>query len=241
VAEELAHPFSRAYVLTWLAIIYHHRRTPQEAQTWVDTAVTFATAQGFPFWSTQGTVLQGWLLTEQGRMEEGIQLLRQGLADMQAIGTEVLQTYALSLLAEAYGKIHQPGDGLAMLDAAIRQVNASGERWPEAELHRLKGELLWQEDPQQRAPEAEASLLHALHVARHQQARLPELRAAMSLSRLWRTQGKASEAHRLLAEIYAWFTEGFDTPDLQEARALLEVLQKCMPDKNGHKTVDTVR
>ena len=240
VAEELAHPFSRAYVLTWLAILYHHRRTVLEAQKWVDTATTFATEQGFPFWYTQGNVLQGWLLTEQEQLAEGIQRIRQGLADMQAIGTEVLQTYARSLLAEAYGKIHQPGDGLAVLHEALRHVNASDERWLEAELHRLKGELLWQEDPQQQAPEAEASLLHALHVARHQQAKLPELRAAMSLSRLWRAQGKAAEAHQLLAEIYAWFTEGFDTPDLQEARALLEVLQECMQSKNGHKTVDTI-
>ena len=240
VAEKLAHPFSRAYVLTWLAYLYIHRRAVPDTQKLVDTATTFATEQGFPFWYTQGTVLQGWLLTEQGRMAEGIQLMRQGLADMQAVGTEVLQIYALGLLAEAYGKIHQPGDGLAMLHEAMRKVNASGERWPEAELHRIKGELLWQEGPQKQVQEAEASLLHALHVARQQQARLPELRATMSLSRLWRSQGKAAEAHQLLAEIYAWFTEGFATPDLQEARALLEVLQESLHGENGHKTVDTI-
>jgi predicted ATPase len=150
--------------------------------------------------------------------------MRQGLADMQAVGTEVVQAYLLGLLAAAYGKIHQPEAGLAVLAEALTKVNSHGERWPEAELHRLRGELLWQADPQQQAGAAEASLLQALDVARSQQAKLPELRATMSLCRLWCSQNKATEARQLLADVYAWFTEGFDTPDLQEAKALLEQL-----------------
>jgi predicted ATPase len=231
IVEALAHPFSRAYVLLWLAILYNHRRVVQDTQEWVEATITFATEQGFPYWYTQGTALQGWLLAEQGHLEEGIRMLRQGLADMQAVGTEVVQAYLLGLLAAAYGRMHQPGAGLALLEEALARVNTHGERWSEAELHRLQGELLWQQDPQQQAAAAEASMQQALDVARCQQAKLPELRAAMSLCRLWCSQGKPTAARQLLAETYAWFTEGFDTPDLQEAKALLDHLEE--PADNG--------
>ena len=224
MVQELDHPFSRAYVLLWLALLYNHLRVVQDTQKWADAATQFATEQEFPFWYTLGTTLRGWLLTEQGHLTEGIALMRQGLADIQAVGTEVLQAYLRGLLAAAYGKIHQPGEGLAVLAEALMKVNSHGERWPEAELHRLQGELLWQADPQQQAGAAEASLLQALDVARGQQAKLPELRATVSLCRLWFSQNKVTEARQLLADTYAWFTEGFDTPDLQEAKALLEQL-----------------
>jgi predicted ATPase/class 3 adenylate cyclase len=219
MAQELSHAFSLAYVLTWVAILYNHCRTVQETQEWVDTALTFSTEQGFPFWSTQGTVLQGWVWTARGQIEDGIVQMRQGLAAMQAIGTEVLQAYCLSLLASAYGKAGQPEEGLALLEEALAKVNTSGERWPEAELHRLRGELLLQDGIPQRVQEAEASFLQALSVARAQHAKSLELRAAMSLSRLWQQQGKQTEAHELLTEVYEWFTEGFDTVDLQAAKA----------------------
>ena len=224
IAEELAHPFSWAYVLTWLAFLHNHCRTAPETQQWVDAATTFATEQGFPYWSTQGMVLQGWLLTEQGQVEQGIQCMRHGLAEMQAIGTEVMQAYARGLLAAAYGKTQQPQHGRAVVEEALTKIAASGERWPEADLHRVKGELLLQEGAPAQAREAEASLRHALHVARGQQAKLPELRAALRLSRLWQQQGKREDAFELLAPIYGWFTEGFDTADLQDAKALLDEL-----------------
>ena len=225
IAQKLSHPFSLAYVLTWVAILYHHCQTVQEAQPWVQMATTFSTEQGFPFWSTQGMVLQGWVLSEQGRVEEGIAQMQQGLTEIQAVGTKVLQAYYLGLLASTHGKVGQPEVGLALLEEALAKVNTNDERWPEAELHRLRGELLLQESFPKKAQEAEASFLQALNVAQRQHAKSPELRAAMSLSRLWQQQGKQTQARELLSGVYDWFTEGFDTADLQDAKKLLMALE----------------
>jgi predicted ATPase len=225
IAQGLSHPFSLAYVLTWVAILYVHCQTVQEAQQWVHTATTFSTEQGFPFWSTQGMVLQGWGLAEQGRVEEGIAQMQQGLSEIQAVGTIVLQAYYLGLLASTHGKVGQPEVGLALLEDALAKVNANDERWPEAELYRLRGELLLQKSFPKQAQEAEASFLQAFNVAQRQHAKSPALRAAMSLSRLWQQQGKQTQARELLSEVYDWFTEGFDTADLQDAKQLLMALQ----------------
>ena len=149
--------------------------------------------------------------------------MQEGLLALRATGTEVLRPYCLGLLADEYGKMGQVREGLALLDEALALVHKTGERWPEAELHRLKGELLLSLSADNHA-EAEGCLHQALAVARRQQAKTLELRAAMSLSRLWQQQGKRREAHQLLAEIYGWFTEGFDTADLQDAKALLQEL-----------------
>ena len=172
-------------------------------------------------------------------MKRGLAQIRQGLATYQAIGAGIFQSYYLALLAEAYGKAGQAEEGLTALAEALAVVDKSGERFYEAELYRLKGELTLQKlsvvssqlsvpNPQPLAPspqaEAEACFLKAIEIARQQQAKSLELRAVMSLARLWQQQGKKAEAHQMLSEIYDWFTEGFDTKDLQEAKALLEVL-----------------
>jgi predicted ATPase len=192
-------------------------------------------------WVGQGVVLQGWARAEQGQIEEGITQIRQGLATRQAIGAGIFQSYHLALLAEAYGKAAQAEDGLAALAEALTVVDKSGERFYEAELYRLKGTLTLQKlsgascqspvtntqyptPSTQAEAEAEACFLKAIEIAQRQQAKSLELRAVMSLSRLWQQQGKKEEARELLAEIYGWFTEGFDTKDLQEAKALLEEL-----------------
>jgi predicted ATPase len=135
----------------------------------------------------------------------------------------VFRPYFLALLAEAYGTMGQPDVGLMALAEALTLVDATSERWYEPELHRLKGELLLQQSADHHAT-AQACFQHALDVARAQQARSLELRAATSLARLWQQQGKRAEAYQLLAEVYGWFTEGFDTADLQEAKALLDEL-----------------
>ena len=132
-------------------------------------------------------------------------------------------SYWLALLAEAYGKAGQVEEGLRLLAEALAHVDTTGERNYAAEVYRLKGELLLGQAIPDEA-QAETCLHQALDIARHQQAKSWELRAALSLSRLWQRQGKRAEAHQMLAEIYAWFTEGFDTADLQEARALLQEL-----------------
>ena len=192
---------------------------------------------------------QGWVLAAQGRYEEGIAQMRQGLAALQTMGEAVGRPRLLALLAEAYGKSAEAEEGLRLLAEALAIVRTTGERWGEAELYRLKGELLLlqatarggsDETPIDsslvaeaevgatgRLPlraEAEICLQQALAIARHQQAKSLELRAAMSLSRLWQGQGKHDAARELLAPIYGWFTEGFDTADLQEAKALLDEL-----------------
>ena len=175
--------------------------------------------------------MRGWALTEryaepgagQGQGEEGIAQIHQGLAAWGATGAKVFRPYGLTLLAEAYAKVGQREAGLIRLAEALAVVDDTGERRWEVELHRLKGELLLAHSAAHDA-EAEACFRQALDTARRQQAKSWELRAAMSLSRLWQRQGKRTEAHELLASIYDWFTEGFDTADLQEAKALLEEL-----------------
>jgi predicted ATPase len=239
LAEEVAHPLSLAFALFFAAILHFFRREGSLVQTRAEAVITLAAEHGFAHWWALGTMLQGWARAMQGQGAEGIAQLRQGLADWRATGARGAGPYYLAMLAEAYGKGEQVEEGLCVLAEALALVNAGGERRHEAELYRLKGELLLnaacgrsQSLPpltqsrrvQNAALSAEECFQQALAVARHQQAKSLELRAAMSLSRLWQQQDKQMEARQLLAPIYGWFTEGFDTADLQEARALLETL-----------------
>jgi predicted ATPase len=229
LAQELSHPFSLAYVLLWVARLHNHHRDVRGTEELAAAATAFSTEQGFPFWSPQGAVLQGWALAEQGQVAQGIAQMRQGLVDLQATGAEVTRAYSLGLLAEASRRAGQVEEGFTMVEEALALVDKNGERWPEAELHRLKGELLLHQAAAAGlksglADQAATCFRHALDVARRQQAKSWELRAAMSLSRLWQQQGKRENGRQLLAEIYGWFSEGFDTADLQEAKALLQEL-----------------
>jgi predicted ATPase len=185
--------------------------------------VTLATEQGFPFWLAEATIFVGWAQAAQGQEAEGIVQIQQGLATRQAIGLELTQPVYLSMLAEAHEHIGQPTEGLTVLADALTRVDTTGERWREAELYRLRGELLLAASAENHR-ETEACFRQALSMAHQQQAKSLELRTAMSLGRLWQQQGKRFEARELLAPIYGWFTEGFDTADLQEAKALLEEL-----------------
>jgi len=179
--------------------------------------------QGFPYWLGIGMIRRGWALAVQGQGAEGVQQIQQGIAAWQATGAEVNRPWWLALLAEACGKAGRAEEGLTAVAEALIAVHAKANRVCEAELYRLKGELqlLLATD---KAAEAETCFRQALDVAHQQQAKSLELRAAMSLSRLWQRQEKRAEAHELLAPVYGWFTEGFDTADLQEAKALLEEL-----------------
>jgi class 3 adenylate cyclase/predicted ATPase len=227
VAHELSHPLSVAFTLISAAALHQLRREGQAAHERAEAAVTLSTEQGYPLWLWFGTVLQGWALAEQGRAEEGSARIRQGVAAFRVTGAALQQSHFLALLAEACGKAGQAEEGRAALAEALRGVDRSGERFYEAELYRLKGELTLQQSgvrSTEAEAEAEGYFLKAIEIARQQQAKSLELRAVMSLSRLWQQQGKKEEAHGLLAEIYGWFTEGFDTKDLQEAKALLEQL-----------------
>jgi predicted ATPase/class 3 adenylate cyclase len=223
LAHALAHPPSLASALDFATILHQSRREPQAAHERAEALMVLATEQGFAQQVAQATIMRGWALAARGHDAEGTAQMRQGLAAHQATGTQRQRPYYLALLAEAYGSIGQPAEGLSLLAEALTAVDRTGERGWEAELHRHQGELLLaQAGESQQVQEAEACFHRALDIARHQQAKSWELRAAMSLSRLWKQQGRRAEAHDLLAPIYSWFTEGFDTADLQEAKTLLD-------------------
>jgi predicted ATPase/class 3 adenylate cyclase len=223
LAQELAHPFSLAYAICFAGMFCQLRREVQDAQARATAEIALCTEQGFALYLARGTILRGWTMAEQQQGAEGLALMRQGLASYQATGAAVFRPYYLAFLAEAYGKVGQAEKGLSVLDQALAAVHKAGERFCEAELYRLKGELLLVRSADNHG-EAEAYFQQALDVACCQQAKSWELRAAMSLSRLWQCQGKREPARQLLAEVYNWFTEGFDTADLQEAGALLAEL-----------------
>ena len=184
-----------------------------------------ARAQAFPLWVAWGTALHGWVLAVQARKAIGIAQMWEALAACRTTGLELNRPWILALIAEAYAQTGQAEEGLAALVEALALADKTTERWSAAELYRLKGELLLvQASTRHRGEKVEGCFLEALSIARRQQAKSLELRAAMSLSRLRQRQAKHQAAQQLLAEIYGWFTEGFDTPDLQEARALLVAL-----------------
>ena len=183
--------------------------------------VAVATEQGFPYWIAAGRIFRGWLMVKDGDVTEGMSLLRNGIAAYRASGAEVWMPHYTALLARGCEIAGQVEQALTLWDEALRIVERTGERWFLAELYRHKGQLLLRQGD---AESAEELYRTALNVAREQEARLWELRAAVSLARLRRDEGRGGEARNLLAPIYGWFTEGFDTPDLSEAKALLEGL-----------------
>jgi predicted ATPase len=222
LARELSHPYSLAFALLWAAITHQFRREGQAAQESAEEALTLSTEQELPQWVGLATTLSGWALAGQGQAEEGIAQIHQGLTAWRATGAELARPWYLALLAEAHANAGQAEEGLSVVAEALAAVDKTGERWWKAELYRLKGELLLMQGGAE--AEVEACFRQALEISRGQQAKSLELRAVMSLSRLWQQQGKKSEARQMLQEIYGWFSEGFDTPDLRDAKALLEEL-----------------
>jgi class 3 adenylate cyclase/predicted ATPase len=257
LSQQLSHPISQVFALNVTAMFYQLCREASPTQFQVEAATALATAQGFPYWVAQGTIVHGWALAEQGQWKEGIIQIHQGLDAYQVTGAENGVHWYLAMLAEAYGKAGQTEEGLSALAEAVATVDKCEERRFEAELYRLKGELTLQQENQKSkvkgqkskipstqhpAPntqaEAEGYFLKAIEIARKQQAKSLELRAVVSLVRLRQSQAtqdasritqhetraRFDEAHRMLSEVYNWFTEGFDTRDLQEAKVLLAQL-----------------
>jgi len=225
LAQALAHPPSLAFTQLYAAYLHQRRREVLAVRTQAEALLTLATAHGFPHHAGYGTFWRGWALTRQGGQQAaGLAQMSQGLDDLVATGSLVARPLCLIQLAEATGHAGDVDAGLRLLAEAM-EAYTTGERGDGlAEAYRLKGELLLQGGGILKAAEAAACFEQALSIARRQQAKSWELRAAMSLSRLWQQQGKRADAYALLEPVYAWFTEGFDTADLQEARALLEVL-----------------
>jgi predicted ATPase/DNA-binding winged helix-turn-helix (wHTH) protein len=223
LAQQLGHPPSLGHAQLFAAILSQSRQDTATTHAHADALMAFATAQGLVHRVEQGRILRGWALAMQGDAAIGVVQIQQGLAAHHHVGLKLGQPYYLVLLAEAYGQAGQPEAGLPVLAEALTLVAASEERWWEAEVYRLQGALRLQL-PHPDAHEVEACFQRALDVARDQQAKSLALRAALSLTRLWQQQGKREEAGALLAPMYGWFTEGFDTADLQKAKALVDEL-----------------
>jgi predicted ATPase/class 3 adenylate cyclase len=224
---ELNHLNGRAYVLAWgAATLAHLRRDAAAVRTYADAIISLSEEHGLLLWLAYGKIFRGWARGALGQPSESISEIVQGIAECRATGTRRDAPYHLSLLAETLHRSARTAEGLGALAEAMAMVAETDERWWEAELHRQKGELLLSLTTSN-APEAEACYRLAITVAQRQGAKMPELRAAMSLARLWRDQGKGTLAHDLLAPVYGWFTEGFDTPDLQKAKALLNELGRA--------------
>jgi len=236
LAHEGAHPFTLAFALGITAMFHQFRQEEATVQERAEATLTLSTEHGFAYRAAWATLLQGWALAARGHREEGLVRMQEGLTAQRDTGSEANHPYFLALLAEVYGKMGRPEEGLTALAEASVMRQRTGEQWYEAELYRLKGELTLQKPSGVRGPEsevpnphaeaeAEECFLMAIEIARRQQAKSWELRAATSLARLWQQQGKEEAARQLLAEIYHWFTEGFDTKDLREAKKLLESLE----------------
>jgi class 3 adenylate cyclase/predicted ATPase len=223
LAREVMHPFSLGFALNFAGALYQFLRDGPAVQERAEAAMALASEQGFILWLVQGKVLRGWALADQGQGAEGIVQMRDGLAAWRATGAELGRPYYLALLAEGCANMGQIDEGLSALAEALAAMHKHGEWYCAAELYRLKGELLLARSAGHHA-EVQACFDQALEVARRQQAKSLELRVALSLARLWRSQGKRKQARQLLADIYSWFTEGFDAADLREAKALLEEL-----------------
>jgi len=223
LARDVHHPFSLALTHAYAAMLYQFRQEPHTASKHADMAFALCTEHSIAYYLAWATIIQGWSLAEQDRREEGITQMQQGLTDFQATGGRLRSPYYLTLLAEAYGHSGQVEKGLHLLDEALTDMQETGEHFWKAELHRLQGELLLAHSTADQTT-ASAYLHQALEAARRQQAKSLELCAATSLARLWQSQGKGKDAYDLLAPVYNWFTEGFDTVDLINAKALLDEL-----------------
>jgi predicted ATPase len=222
LARELSEPISLAHALLFAAILHQLRREEHLAREHADAAIAVSNEHGLALYQAMATVMRGWALLSEGRDAEAIEEMREGLAALQATGTELVRPHFLGLLAEALGHARQPEEGLRAVDEALSVIRRGGEGYYEAELYRLKGELLLIQAAPNALAEAEACFHQSIKIAQRQKANSWELRAVMSLSRLYQSESKQEEARTLLARIYSTFTEGFATMDLREAKALLD-------------------
>jgi class 3 adenylate cyclase/predicted ATPase len=223
LAKQVANLYTQARSLYWDSLVRQFTGQWDVLRDRIETAISMATEHGFALVLGVGPIMRGWALVAEGQAEEGIKQISQGLERYRATGAAVQLPHLLTALIEAYNKLEQPEEGLTALAKAQALVEKTGERYYEAELERLKGEVLLAQSPDDPA-EAEACFHNALEIARRQQAKSLELRAAMSLARLWQRQGKEGDARQLLNDVYTWFTEGLATLDLRDARDLLNEL-----------------
>ena len=223
MAYALSHPYSLAYARSWAAYVSQFCRDVPAVHEQVEAVVALSTEHGLPFLAALGTIFRGWAQAMQGQGEAGLAQVRQGIAAFRTTGAALTIPYLWTLVAEVADHLGHTEDALQALAEAHTLVEQQEERWWEAEVCRLRGVLLLRQPGTSQA-DAETWLQRALDVARRQEAKSLELRAASSLTRLWQSQGKRDEARELLEPVYNWFTEGFDTADLIDAKALLDEL-----------------
>jgi predicted ATPase len=223
LAEREAHPLTLALAQWAFSYVHLMRREPDAGRRWAEKEVALSEKYVLPLLLSQGQFQLGWALADQGQLTEGIAAMLEGLIAISATGAEMGMPYFLSILAEAHGRNGQVIEGVALVDRALAVASETGARFQLPELHRARGNLLLQQG-QSKASAAEACFTQALQVAREQAVKFPELHAARDLAALWIGQGALQKAHDVLTPVYAWFTEGFDTPDLQAAEALLNEL-----------------
>jgi predicted ATPase/class 3 adenylate cyclase len=223
LAQTLSHPFTLAFAEYYVGVLRQLRGEARAVQEVAEGVIALSAERGLTDYLARAASLRGWAMAEQGLNEEGIAQIQEGMSASQAIGTELYRTYFLILLAEECIETDRIDDGLSALTEALAAANEHENRVSESEIHRLKGELLLKQN-NSNAAEAQGYFERAVEIARKQSAKSMELRATMSLARLLAKQGKRDEARVLLGEIYGWFTEGFDTADLKDAKALLDEL-----------------
>jgi predicted ATPase len=214
-----------ALSLTYAAVLHLLGRAEAAAEELLDELRSLSVEHRFPVWLASANIMLGYVLAARGNTTEGLALARQGMTDRAATGLRYHETYYLGLLAQSYERAGQTDEALALITKALETADRTGERWFEAELHRHRGEWLVACGHANEA-EIEACFHRALAVTQGQRAKTWELSAATNLARLWYKQGKCTESCDLLAPIYGWFTEGFDMPDLKEAKALLDELRE---------------
>jgi len=217
--QDLDQPFNQALVSAYLALLQQLRADEAVAREHAEQAYALTSKYQVPYYHAWAGVLASYAQALQQPDEERIERLRGSIAAFKASGARLRLPYYLALLAQVCGKAGRAEEGLASIDEALAEARTHNEHWWDAELHRLRGEFLLMHGAD--ASDVEAAMLRAISIARSQQARSLELRATMSLARLWIAQNRSDDARRQLSDLYAWFTEGFETPDLQAARLLL--------------------
>jgi class 3 adenylate cyclase/predicted ATPase len=223
LARELDHSFSLTVAFAYAAMLYQFSRHVLLAREHADTVVALSIEHGFAYYRAWGTIVQGWVGVESGQAEQGLAAIQDGLTALKGTGGGLRLPYYSTVLAAALGSAGRFAEGLRVLEDALADVARTGERWADAELYRLRGELLLQagEHAQESDMQPEQCFRQALTIARSQQARSWELRSAISLARSWQSRGRRQEAYELLEPLYGWFSEGFDTSDLRDAKQLL--------------------
>jgi len=222
LAHKLSHPLSTVFAQSYAAILHIYRQEPLKVQEHAEAAIAQASEQGFEFFTAFNEMFLGLAQSSMGQNKEGLALIRRSLDDWQATGARLGGTQFRAFLAEAYGKAGNSESGLSVVAESLSEIQKNEERLGEAELFRVKGELLLMHGKDE--TEAEISFRLGIEIAKHLGGKSLELRSALSLSRLWQAQGKHEDAKRVLTDIYNWFNEGFDTADLKEAREFLEVI-----------------